>query len=155
MAKQVTAKIKLQCPGGQATPAPPVGPALGQHGVNIGQFVSQFNDRTKDQPGMIIPVEILVFTDRSFSFITKSPPAAVLLKRAAEIAKGAQMVGREDPVGKVTAAQVDEIAKLKMEDLNSSDIQAACRQIEGNDRSMGSTVVRAGCEGVPDAPSLR
>jgi len=142
--KAIKAKIKLQCPGGQATPAPPVGPALGQHGVNIGQFVSQFNDRTKDQPGMIIPVEILVYVDRTFSFVTKSPPAAVLLKRAAEIAKGAQTVGHEDSVGKVTLSQVEEIAKLKMEDLNAFDLPAACRQIEGTARSMGIEVLRAG-----------
>ncbi|MFC1706898.1 50S ribosomal protein L11 [Planctomycetota bacterium] len=138
--KEIKAKVKLQCPGGQATPAPPVGPALGQHGVNIGQFVSQFNDRTRDAAGMIIPVDITVFSDRTFTFVTKSPPAAVLLKRAAEIAKGAQTTGHEAQVGTVTRAQVEEIAKTKFEDLNAFTMEAACRQIEGTARSMGIAV---------------
>ena len=137
--KELKAKIKLQCPGGQATPAPPVGPALGQHGVNIGQFVKQFNDLTKDKPGLIIPVEIFVYTDRSFQFITKSPPASTLLKRAANIAKGSGTPNREK-VGKVTKKQVQEIAKLKEKDLNAKDIDHACRIIEGTARSMGVEV---------------
>src|SRR6187401_1876642 len=112
MAKVMTAKIKLQCPGGQATPAPPVGPALGQHGVNIGQFVSQFNERTKEAAGLIIPVEISVFTDRTFTFITKSPPASVLLKKEAGIAKGAGEPNKTK-VGKVTKEMVRKIAALK------------------------------------------
>ena len=139
MAKKVKAKIKLQCPGGQATPAPPVGPALGQHGVNIGQFVKQFNDRTKDAAGMIIPVEIFVYEDRSFIFVTKSPPASTLLKKAASIAKGSS-VPNEDKVGVVTEAQLREIAKTKMEDLNAFDEEAAMRMIAGTARSMGIEV---------------
>jgi len=139
MAKEVKAKIKLQCPGGQATPAPPVGPALGQHGVNIGQFVQQFNATTADAAGMIIPVEITVFADRTFTFITKSPPASVLLKRAAEVAKGSPEPNREK-VGKVTRKDVEEIAKTKMEDLNAFDMDNACRIIEGTARSMGILV---------------
>ncbi len=136
MAKEIKAKIKLQCPGGQATPAPPVGPALGQHGVNIGQFVSQFNDRTKEAAGMIIPVEITVFVDRTFSFITKSPPAAVLLKKAAGIAKGSGAPNKEK-VGKVTRAQVREIAEKKKNDLNAFSVEAAERMVLGTARSMG------------------
>ncbi len=136
MAKEIKAKIKLQCPGGQATPAPPVGPALGQHGVNIGQFVKQFNDRTKDANGLIIPVEITVFADRTFTFITKSPPASVLLKRAAQVAKGSQVPNR-DKVGKVSRAQVMEIVKTKYEDLNAFDEEAAYRMVAGTARSMG------------------
>jgi len=136
MAKEIKAKIKLQCPGGQATPAPPVGPALGQHGVNIGQFVKQFNDRTKDAGGLTIPVEITVFADRSFTFITKSPPAAVLLKRAAQVAKGSSVPNR-DKVGKVTADQVLEIVRTKYEDMNAFDEQAAFRMVAGTARSMG------------------
>jgi large subunit ribosomal protein L11 len=139
MAKEVKAKIKLQCPGGQATPAPPVGPALGQHGVNIGQFVKQFNDRTKDNPGLIIPVEITVFSDRTFNFITKSPPASVLLKRAAQVAKGAINPSKEI-VGAVSKAQVMEIVKQKMEDLNAFDEEAAFRIVSGTARSMGIEV---------------
>src|ERR671934_1680280 len=133
MAKQVTAQIKLQCPGGQATPAPPVGPALGQHGVNIGQFVSQFNDRTKDMRGITIPVVISVYSDRSFTFETKSPPAAVLLKQAAGIPiekkKGGEVIPAEQKAAgkykghKVSAAQVQEIAKRKISDLNARDLE--------------------------------
>jgi large subunit ribosomal protein L11 len=134
--KEIKAKIKLQCPGGQATPAPPVGPALGQHGVNIGQFVSQFNEKTKEAAGLIIPVEITVFTDRSFTFITKSPPAAVLLKKAAGIAKGSGEPNRAK-VGKVTKAQVRDIAKTKMNDLNAASLEAAERMVAGTARSMG------------------
>ncbi len=137
--KEVKAKIKLQCPGGQATPAPPVGPALGQHGVNIGQFVSQFNERTKDAAGMIIPVEITVYTDRSFTFITKSPPASVLLKKYAGIAKGSGEPNKTK-VGKVTIEQCREIAKLKMADLNAYDLDRATKMVVGTARSMGVEV---------------
>ena len=137
--KEMVAKIKLQCPGGQATPAPPVGPALGQHGVNIGQFIQQFNAATASSPGMIIPVEITVFSDRSFTFITKSPPAAVLLKKAASLEKGAKEPGREQ-VGAVTRAQVREIAELKKADLNASTIEAAERIVMGTARSCGIEV---------------
>lgn len=140
MAKEITAKIKLQCPGGQATPAPPVGPALGQHGVNIGQFVQQFNAATASTPGLIIPVEISVFADRSFSFITKSPPAAVLLKKAAGLDKASTEPGRT-MVGEVTWAQVREIAETKMEDLNAASLEAADRVIAGTARSCGIIVV--------------
>jgi len=139
MAKELTAKIKLQCPAGQATPAPPVGPALGSHGVNIAAFVKEFNERTRDQMGLIIPVEISVFKDRSFSFILKSPPAAVLLKKAAGIQSGAANVGY-DIAGKVTKKQVEEIAKIKMNDLNARDLAHACRIIEGTARSSGIQV---------------
>jgi large subunit ribosomal protein L11 len=140
MAKEVTAVIKLQCPGGQAVPAPPVGPALGQHGVNIGQFIKEFNDRTKDRPGLIIPVVITVYKDRTFSFVLKSPPAAVLLKRAAGLATAAKTPGSEI-VGKVTKEQVREIAATKMADLNASSLEAAVRIIEGTARSCGIEVV--------------
>jgi large subunit ribosomal protein L11 len=139
MAKEIMAKVKLQVPGGQATPAPPVGPALGQHGVNIGQFVSQFNERTRDAMGTIIPCEITIFKDRTFDFITKSPPAAVLLKKAAGIVKGSATPSKE-PAGKVTKAQVEEIAKLKLKDLNARDLQAAVRIVEGTARSAGIVV---------------
>jgi large subunit ribosomal protein L11 len=139
MAKEVTAKIKLQCPGGQATPAPPVGPALGAHGVNIAAFVKQFNDATREHNGLTIPVEITVYKDRSFDFILKSPPAAVLLKKAAGVEKGAATVGTQT-VGKVTRAQVEEIAKLKMKDLNARTLAAACRIVEGTARSSGIKV---------------
>jgi large subunit ribosomal protein L11 len=138
--KEIKAMIKLQCPGGQATPAPPVGPALGQHGVNIGAFVKEFNDRTREAAGMTIPVEITVYTDRSFSFITKSPPAAVLLKKAAGIAKGAGNP-LTDNVGSVTRDQLLEIANTKANDLNSRDNEAAIRMIAGTARSMGIAVV--------------
>ena len=141
MAKEIKAKIKLQCPGGQATPAPPVGPALGQHGVNIGQFVKEFNDKTREAAGITIPVEITVFTDRSFTFVTKSPPASVLLKKAAGIASGAKTPAKEPEVGQVTRAQVMEIAKTKQKDLNSFSIEAACRMVEGTARSMGVKVL--------------
>jgi large subunit ribosomal protein L11 len=139
MAKEVTAKIKLQCPGGQATPAPPVGPALGQHGVNIGQFVQQFNERTREMMGTTIPVEITVYKDRTFEFITKSPPAAVLLKQAAAIAKGSGVPNKEK-VGKVTKEQVRKIAETKLKDLNARDVEHAMRLIEGTARSMGVEV---------------
>ncbi len=139
MAKQMTAKIKLQCPGGQATPAPPVGPALGQHGVNIGEFVKRFNDQTKDAGGMIIPVEITVYNDRTFTFITKSPPASVLLKKLANLAKGAANPSKET-VGTVTKAQVKEIATIKKKDLNAASVEAAMRIVEGTARSMGIKV---------------
>jgi len=140
MAKEVTGKIKLQCPAGQATPAPPVGPALGSHGVNIAQFVKEFNDRTREQMGLIIPVEISVYKDKSFDFILKSPPAAVLLKKAAGIEKAAGNVGTEI-AGSVTRAQVEEIAAMKMQDLNARDVEHACRIIEGTARSAGIEVV--------------
>ncbi len=139
MAKQILAKVKVQVPGGQATPAPPVGPALGQHGVNIGEFVSKFNERTRDAAGMIIPVESTIFTDKSFVFVTKSSPAAVLLKKAAGIVQGSAVPNR-DKVGKVTRAQVEEIAKTKMADLNARSLEAAVRQVEGTARSMGIEV---------------
>ena len=140
MAKQVSAKIKLQCPGGQATPAPPVGPALGQHGVNIGEFVKKFNDATRDNQGLTIPVEITVYGDRSFDFILKSPPAAVLLKKAAGVVKGAGNP-KLDRVGEVTMDQVKEIVKIKENDLNAASEEAACLIIAGTARSMGIKVV--------------
>ena len=139
MAKKVIGFIKLQVPAGQANPAPPVGPALGQHGVNIMEFCKQFNAKTQGQPGMIIPVEITVYADRSFSFIMKTPPAAVLLKKAINLPKGSGEPNREK-VGKVTAAHLKEIAEIKMEDLNANDIDAAMRQIAGTARSMGLEV---------------
>jgi large subunit ribosomal protein L11 len=137
--KEVMGQIKLQIPAGQATPSPPVGPALGQHGVNIMEFCKAFNAKTQGQEGMIIPVIIEVYKDRSFSFITKSPPAAVLLKQAAGIAKGSSNPSKES-VGTVTRQQVEEIAKVKMEDLNAGDIEAAMRIIEGSAHSMGLKV---------------
>jgi len=140
MAKQVALKIKLQAPGGQATPAPPIGPALGQHGVNIGQFVSQFNEQTKELNGMTVPVVISVYADKSFSFEVKSPPAAVLLKQAAEIAKGSGVPNKEK-VGQVTPEQVRKIAETKFEDLNAYDMDQAEKIIEGTARSMGIEVV--------------
>ncbi len=139
MAKKVVGFIKLQVPAGAANPAPPVGPALGQHGVNIMEFCKQFNARTQGQPGMIIPVEITVFADRSFTFITKTPPAAVLLKKAAGLDKGSGTPNREK-VGTVSRQQVKEIAELKLEDLNASGVESAMRMIEGTARSMGITV---------------
>lgn len=140
MAKEIMASIKLQCPGGQATPAPPVGPALGQHGVNIGEFIKRFNDATKDAAGMTIPVVITVFKDRSFDFITKSPPAAVLLKKAAGVAQGAGD-HKAGTVGQVTRAQVREIAETKYKDLNAANVEAAGRIIEGTAKSCGIEVV--------------
>ena len=135
--KEISAIIKLQCPGGQATPAPPIGPALGQHGVPIGQFIEKFNSATSDADGMTIPVVITVYADRTFDFELKSPPAAVLLKRAAGIAQGAKTAGKGEIVGSVTAEQVLEIARKKMVDLNAFEEAAAVRQIEGTARSMG------------------
>jgi len=140
MAKEIATKIKLQAPGGQATPAPPIGPALGQHGVNIGQFVSQFNERTKEFKGTIVPVVITVYVDKSFTFEVKSPPAAVLLKQAAEIAKGSGTPNKEK-VGKVTAEQVREIAETKFKDLNAYDMEHAEKIIRGTARSMGVDIV--------------
>jgi large subunit ribosomal protein L11 len=139
VAKEVTGKIKLQCPAGQATPAPPVGPALGAHGVNIAEFVKQYNDRTREHMGMVIPVEITVYKDRTFDFVLKSPPAAVLLRKAAGIDKGAGWVGTEI-VGKVKRADLEEIAKIKENDLNARDVDHACRIIAGTARSMGIEV---------------
>jgi large subunit ribosomal protein L11 len=139
MAKKVLALIKLHVPGGQANPAPPVGPALGQHGVNIMAFCKSFNDKTKDKQGLIIPVEITVYADRTFTYITKTPPASVLLKKAAKIAKAAGEPNREK-AGVVTRDQVREIAQTKMPDLNATDIEAAMRMIEGTARSMGIEV---------------
>ncbi|QDU53330.1 50S ribosomal protein L11 [Gimesia panareensis] len=139
MAKQLVAEVKVQIPGGQATPAPPVGTALGPHGVNIGQFVQQFNDKTKDMAGTTIPVVISIFNDRSFDFVLKSPPAAVLLKQAAQIAKGAGNP-KKNKVGKVTVDQLKEIAKTKFEDLNAPNIDQAAKIIAGTARSMGIEV---------------
>jgi large subunit ribosomal protein L11 len=136
MAKKKTGEIKLQIPAGQANPAPPVGPALGQHGVNIMGFCKEFNAATKDQAGLVIPVVISVFQDKSFTFITKSPPAAVLLKKAAGIASGSKMPNK-DKVGKVSRKQVMEIVKTKSKDLNASDDEAAFQMIAGTARSMG------------------
>jgi len=140
MAKEEVATIKIQVVGGQATPAPPVGTALGPHGVNIGQFVMQFNDRTKDLSGTVVPVVITVYNDRSFDFIIKSPPAAVLLKQAAQIAKGSSNP-RTEKVGTVTQAQLLEIAKVKFEDLNAPNLEQASLIIAGTARSMGLDVV--------------
>ena len=139
MAKKILAKIKIQLAAGQATPAPPVGPALGQHGVNIGEFCKQFNDKTKDQPGMIIPALITVWADRTFSFITKTPPAAVLIKKEAGLAKGSGVPNIEK-IGSITEEQVEKIAKIKMEDLNAADIEAAKKMVAGTARSMGVTI---------------
>ena len=137
--KQVKAKVKLQLPGGQATPAPPVGPALGQHGVNIGEFVSKFNERTRDYQGTIVPVELTVYADRSFEFILKSPPASVLIRKAVGLAKGAATPSRET-VGQITREQLEQIAKTKMKDLNANTLEGAVKQIEGTCRSMGVKV---------------
>jgi large subunit ribosomal protein L11 len=139
MAKQLVAVAKFQVPGGQATPAPPVGTSLGKHGINLGQFVQQFNDKTKEAGGMPIPVVVNVYNDRSFDFVTKSPPAAALLKKAANIAKGSG-VPNKDKVGKVTQEQIEEIVKMKQADLNASDMDNARRIIEGTARSMGLVV---------------
>ena len=140
MAKKVIAEIKLQIPAGQANPSPPVGPALGQRGVNIMEFCKAFNAQTQAQAGLIIPVIITVYADRSFTFITKTPPAAVLLKRAAGIEKGSGETGKKQ-VGQVTRQQVEEIARLKMPDLTAADVAAAVRTVEGTARSLGLEVV--------------
>jgi large subunit ribosomal protein L11 len=139
MAKKINAQIKLHVPAGAANPAPPVGPALGQHGVNIMQFCKQFNDQTKGRDGLILPVVISVYEDKTFSFIIKSPPSSVLLKRAANLAKASGTSGKE-VIGKVTKKQVEEIAKLKMKDLNTGDLAQAMKVIEGTARSMGIAV---------------
>ncbi|MGI9453182.1 MAG: 50S ribosomal protein L11 [Pirellulales bacterium] len=139
MAKQVTGQAKFQVPGGQATPAPPVGTSLGRFGINLGQFVQQFNDKTKEAGGMPIPVVVTVYNDRSFDFVTKSPPAAALLKKAAGLAKGSG-VPNKDKVGKVSVNQLDEIVKMKSADLNARDEEHARRMIAGTARSMGITV---------------
>jgi large subunit ribosomal protein L11 len=142
MAKKVIASVKLLVPAGQANPAPPVGPALGQHGVNIMEFCKSFNSKTQNQEGMLIPVVLTVYADRSFSFITKTPPASVLLKKAAGVAKGANNPGKEE-VGKVTKQQALDIAKQKLEDLNAVDLDNALRIIEGTARSMGIQIVES------------
>ncbi len=140
MAKKVVAIVKLQCPAGQANPSPPVGPALGQHGVNIMEFCKAFNARTQEKAGLIIPAVVTIYADRSFTFELKTPPAAVLLKRAAKIATGSGEPNR-DKVGKVTSSQVREIAEIKQPDLNAHDVEMAMRIIEGTARSMGIEVV--------------
>ena len=140
MAKKVSGYIKLQIPAGKATPAPPVGPALGQHGVNIVEFTKQFNAKTADQGDLIIPVVITVYSDRSFSFVTKTPPAAVLIKKACNLKSGSG-VPNKTKVAKITKAQVKEIAELKMPDLNAASVESAMSMIEGTCRSMGVTVV--------------
>jgi len=140
MAKKVTGQIKLQIPGGQANPAPPVGPALGQRGVNIMEFCKAFNAKTQDQKGVVIPVIITVYSDRSFTFITKTPPAAILLLKAAKTEKGSGTPNKTK-VGTVTAKQVEEIAKLKMPDLNAGSIAAAVRTVSGTAKSCGITIV--------------
>jgi len=141
MAKKIIGNVKLQVKGGQANPSPPIGPALGQHGVNIAEFCKTFNARTQDQMGTVIPVVITIYADRTFSFITKTPPASVLLKQAAKIAKGSGEPNREK-VGNVTKKQVEDIAKLKFEDLNAYDLEGAVKIIEGTARSMGITVTQ-------------
>jgi large subunit ribosomal protein L11 len=142
MAKKIDCYIKLQIPAGQANPSPPVGPALGQRGVNIIEFCKEFNVHTKSmEQGMPVPVAITVYADRSFSFVSKSPPASYFLKKAAGLLKGSSLPGREDAVGRVTMAQVREIAEKKMEDLNASDIDAACRTVAGSARSIGIEVM--------------
>jgi large subunit ribosomal protein L11 len=141
MAKELSAMVKLQIPAGKANPAPPVGPALGQHGVNIMEFCKQFNAATQKQDGLIIPVVISIFKDRSFTFITKTPPAAVLLLRAAGLAKGSPVPNKQK-VGKVNSKQVEEIAKIKMPDLNAHEIPAAMSMVEGTARSMGLEVTK-------------
>lgn len=139
MAKKVIGKIKLQIEAGKANPSPPVGPALGQHGVNIMDFCKQFNAKTESQAGYIIPVVIDVYEDRSFSFVTKSPPAAVLIKKALNLPKGSS-VPNKDKVGQITQAQMEEIAKTKMEDLNATSLESAVKMIKGSARAMGVTV---------------
>ena len=139
-AKQITGQAKFQVPGGQATPAPPVGTSLGKFGINLGQFVSQFNERTRQFNGIPIPVIVTVYSDRSFTFITKTPPASILLKRAAGIAKGSGAPNK-DKVGKVTGKQIEDIARQKMPDLNAASIEAAMKSVRGTARSMGIEVV--------------
>lgn len=139
MAKKIVAQIKLHVPAGQANPAPPVGPALGQHGVNIMQFCKQFNDQTKDRAGLILPAVISVYEDKTFTFIIKSPPSSVLLKRAANLAKASGTAGKET-IGTVTKKQIEDIAKQKLKDLNTSDMATAIKVIEGTARSMGISV---------------
>jgi large subunit ribosomal protein L11 len=139
MAKAIKAQIKLHVPAAQANPAPPVGPALGQHGVNIMQFCKQFNDQTKGRDGLILPVVISVFEDRTFTFIIKSPPSSILLKRAANLAKASGISGKET-IGKVTKKQIEEIAKLKLPDLNTANMEQAIKTIEGTARSMGIAI---------------
>lgn len=141
MAKKVIGELKLQLPAGKATPAPPVGPALGQRGINIMEFVKAFNAKTANQPGMIIPTVITVYADRSFSFILKTPPASVLIKKAAKKEKGSA-VPNKTKVGRITKAQVEEIAKIKMPDLNANDVEAAMKMVEGTARSMGIEIAR-------------
>jgi len=141
MAKKVVAEIKLQIPAGAANPSPPVGPALGQRGVNIMEFCKAFNAQTQAQAGLIIPVVITVYADRSFTFVTKSPPNAYFLKKAAGIEKGSQTTGKGSAVGRVTMAQIREIAEKKMADLNANDVDAACRMVIGSARSMGIEVI--------------
>ncbi|MDA1357832.1 MAG: 50S ribosomal protein L11 [Proteobacteria bacterium] len=142
MAKKITGYIKLQVPAGQANPSPPIGPALGQAGLNIMEFCKTFNAQTQGlEQGMPIPTVISVYGDRTFSFVTRTPPASFFLKKAAGLAKGSGMVGRNEPVGSVTKAQITEIAEKKIADLNANDMEAACRMIEGSARSMGITVV--------------
>ncbi|MES4785812.1 MAG: 50S ribosomal protein L11 [Nitrospiraceae bacterium] len=140
MAKKIKAIVKLQIPAGKATPAPPVGPALGQHGVNIMAFVKEYNERTASQVGMIIPVEITIYEDRSFTFVTKTPPTADLLKKAANIEKGSGAPNRQK-VGTITREKIREIAEIKLKDLNTTDLEAAMRMVEGTARSMGLEVV--------------
>jgi large subunit ribosomal protein L11 len=137
--KEVMVKIKIQCPGGQATPAPPVGPALGQHGVNIGEFVKRFNDATKKEAGLTVPCIVTVYKDRTFDIVYKTPPASVLLKKHANVVKGSGTPNKEK-VGSVTRAHLEEIAKLKMKDLNAPSMEAAIRTIEGTARNMGIKV---------------
>jgi len=142
MAKKIDGYIKLQIPAGQANPSPPVGPALGQRGVNIVEFCKEFNAKTESmEQGMPVPVTITVYADRSFSFVSKSPPASYFLKKAAKLATGSSLPGREDVVGRVTMAQVREIAEMKMKDLNANDIDAACRTVAGSARSIGIEVM--------------
>lgn len=140
MAKKITAIIKLQVPAGQASPSPPIGPALGQHGVNIMEFCRVFNEKTQGQEGMIIPVVITVYQDRSFTFVTKTPPASILLKKAAQIVKGSSDPGKER-VGKVTRKQIEEIAQRKFPDLNAADLRGAVKIIEGTAKSMGIEII--------------
>lgn len=140
MAKELKTKIKLQIPAGKATPTPPVGPALGQHGINIGQFITQFNEATKDRLGMIIPVEISVYTDRSFEFVLKTPPASDLLRKAAGIEKGSG-VPNKNKVGKITQAKLEEIAKAKIGDMNTGDLESAKKTIAGTAKNMGIEIV--------------